>query len=244
MRDEAQIRRFADMARRAQRSGRAQWTRFLSPAEQETARIEARREGVELFGFGGAEGAERRICAFSPEEVEGDDKLGCVRISWNERYSKIGHRDLLGAVLALGMDREHFGDIYIDQNQAYLFLTREMARILPGELTRAGNATVSVEECEIPETMKENSAGEEIRSTVASLRLDAVLGSVFRLSRGNAAELVHQGRVQVNHQLEMRPDRQLTEGAVLSVRGMGRGVLSEVGGMTKKGRISIVLLRY
>lgn len=244
MRDEAQIRRFADLARRAEKSGRSQWTRFLSPAEQELARIEARREGVELYTFGGAESAERRMCAFSPEETDAEEKIGCVKISWDHRYAKIGHRDLLGSVLALGMEREHFGDIYLQEDCAYLFLTREMAKILPGQLSRVGNASVDVEECEIPEELKQNSAGEEIRATVASLRLDAVLGSGFRLSRGNAAEVIRQGRVQLNYVLEMRPDRQVPEGAVISVRGMGRCVLGEIGGQTKKGRISIVLLRY
>ena len=86
--------------------------------------------------------------------------------------------------------------------------------------------------------------GSAIRATVASLRLDALLCVLWRLPRTRAAELVSSGRVQVDHQMELRPDRQLQAGAKISVRGLGRGILSEIGGKTKKDRISVTLLRY
>jgi len=71
-----------------------------------------------------------------------------------------------------------------------------------------------------------------------------VLGVVWRLSRTRAAELVSSGRVQVNHRIEIRPDAKVSQGAVLSVRGMGRARMHEIGGHTKKDRISVTLLRY
>ena len=80
--------------------------------------------------------------------------------------------------------------------------------------------------------------------TVAALRLDAVLGAAWDLSRGKAAELVASGRVQVDYLPELRPDRHLHEGAVLSVRGLGRAKIAEIGGKTKKDRVGVMLLRF
>ena len=83
-----------------------------------------------------------------------------------------------------------------------------------------------------------------IRDTVSSLRLDAVAASGFSLSRGKAADLIASGRVQLNHRECVKPDHAVAQGDVLSCRGLGKCVLTEVGGPSKKGRILIVLERY
>ena len=85
---------------------------------------------------------------------------------------------------------------------------------------------------------------EEVRDTVSSLRLDAVAASGFSLSRGKAADLIASGRVQLNHRECVKPDHAVAQGDVLSCRGLGKCVLTEVGGPSKKGRILIVLERY
>ena len=83
-----------------------------------------------------------------------------------------------------------------------------------------------------------------IRDTVSSLRLDAVASSGFSMSRGKAADLISSGKVQLNHQECLKPDRPVNEGDTLSCRGFGKCVVKEVGGPSKKGRIMIVLERY
>ena len=83
-----------------------------------------------------------------------------------------------------------------------------------------------------------------LRDTVMSLRLDAVLAGGFSLSRTRAAELIRSGRVQVNHQDCLKADRTVAQGDVLTVRGLGRCVLREVGGLSKKGRTAVTLERY
>ena len=86
--------------------------------------------------------------------------------------------------------------------------------------------------------------GKTVRDTVASLRLDAVLGSGFSLSRGRASELIAAGRVSLNGCECLKPDRLLTQGDILSVRGQGRLILREVGGLSKKGRFYITVERF
>ena len=84
----------------------------------------------------------------------------------------------------------------------------------------------------------------EVRDTVSSLRLDAVASSGFRLARGKAAALIGSGRVQLNWRECVKPDKLLEAGDVVSARGFGKFELAEVGGLTRKGRISIVLQVY
>lgn len=95
------------------------------------------------------------------------------------------------------------------------------------------------EDLEVPQAQVKT-----VRDTVSSLRLDAVAASAFGLSRGRAAELIAAGRVSLDHAACLKPDKQVGQGAVLTARGLGKAKLIEVGGLTKKGRVGIVIERY
>lgn len=241
--DRTIARRMAELAQRAARTGVAQVAWFLSPAEQAQAEISARQEGVCLYAAGGVPDAERRVVAFAEEDWEPAWPIICLRATWHGRYGAPTHRDFLGAVMAMGIGREKVGDLFIGEGEAHLFVLRDMGQYIAANLERVGNTPVRMEVLsEWPQLAA--AEGTEVRATVASVRLDAVLGAVWNLSRGRAAELVASGRVQVDHRPELRADRQLEEGATLSVRGMGRAKLIEIGGKTRKGRIGVTLLRF
>lgn len=237
-------KRMSELAQRAVKTGRTQFTSFLSPAEQQQAQICAKQAGAAFYRYSGFEEAERRVAAFTDSFEEPEDwPVVCVKLKWDKRFDSIGHRDILGSLMSLGMDRALTGDIVVETGTAHVFALPAAAKRICAELFQAGGAPLHVELLdEIPALNAQE--GTPVRGTVASMRLDAVLDLAFRLSRGRAAEAVKAGHVQVDHILELRPDRKLTEGSVLSVRGMGRAVIAEVGGQTKKDRTSVTLLRY
>lgn len=242
--DRSAEKRLMELATRAERTGIPQYTGFLTPAEQRQADVCARAAGCAMTLCGGPEGAERQVAAFTDTADDPlDFPIACLQVRWDARYGSLGHRDLLGAVLGLGIAREKIGDLYVQEGVAYLFALREMAAYLDGALTQAGRTPISLQPLE---DWPDLSAGEgtTVRATVMSVRLDAVLGAAFGLSRAKAAALIASGRVQVNHLPEERSDAKLSQGAVLSVRGMGRARLDEIGGQTKKGRTGIALTRY
>jgi len=241
--DRACEKRLTELAERTARTGVPCFTGFLSPAEQAEAEICAKKAGVSLLTFGGAEGAERRVAVFFEEERPTEWPIFCLCVRWNRKYGVCGHRDLLGSLLGLNISREKLGDLFVGDGEAHVFVLRDMARYVEGSLMRVGSVPVTVERAEEIPALS-GGQGSAIRATVASLRLDALLCVLWRLPRTRAAELVSSGRVQVDHQMELRPDRQLQAGAKISVRGLGRGILSEIGGKTKKDRISVTLLRY
>ena len=144
------------------------------------------------------------------------------------------------SLMALGMDRSLFGDLMVEDGTAYLLAMPEAAKSLQDEWHEAGHTAIRVRLLDAPPQFTPPQ-GAQMRDTVASLRLDCVLAAGMSLSRARAAEIIRQGIVQRNHTPEERVDTLLEAGDLLSIRGFGRIRLTEIGGRTRKDRISIQL---
>ena len=227
-------------AERADRLGRAVADRFVTGEERAWAVHEARQAGVEVAFDGGWADAERVQVCFYPGGDEPAFTAVWLDVRWPSKFVRCDHRDLLGSLMALGMDRSFFGDLIALEDHAYLLALPEIADRLPVEWQKAGSAPLTIRALEQPPEI-EAPQGAMLRDTVPSLRLDAILASGMKLSRARAAELIREGAVAVDHSQEMRTDRALSEGQLLSVRGFGRIRLREVGDMTRKERLPILL---
>ena len=241
------------------------WTDFLTPAEAAEADDVCRGlcagSDVEWSLEGGYEDAERRICVLRPKDPWGDgspadawnngvgaaaDPSGdgpiCVlRISIPKGSPKLTHRDYLGSLLGLGIERHVTGDILVREDGADAVVLSDMAEYMAQNLTSVGRASVSCEVLDISQLVAGQQLTKEIRDTVASLRLDSVCASAFRTARGKAQDAIKAGLVSVNGRQCLKPDTELSEGDRISCRGKGRAVLAEVGGRTRKDRITITL---
>lgn len=232
--------RLRQQAERADRLDMAVTGRFLTGEERGRAVHEARQCGVEVAFDGGWPDAERVQACFYPAWAEPVFTGVWMEIRWPVRFARCEHRDLLGSLMGLGMDRAYFGDLIAREDGAWLFTLPEIARRLPFEWQKAGSVPLTVRELtEAP--LIEPPRGEHMRETVSSLRLDAVLAGGMRLSRAKAAEMIRQGLVAVDHAVEERIDRMLQEGSLLSIRGFGRIRLLTVGEPTRKDRLPIEL---
>ncbi|MFQ9916929.1 MAG: RNA-binding protein [Flavonifractor plautii] len=160
------------------------------------------------------------------------------------RRPKLTHRDFLGSILGLGLDREKVGDLLVGDGRCDVLALEEVADFLVFHMEQAGRVKLKCSPLPLDRLEPPAVETRTIRDTVSSLRLDAVAASGFSLSRGKAADLIASGRVQLNHRECVKPDHAVAQGDVLSCRGLGKCVLTEVGGPSKKGRILIVLERY
>ena len=222
-------------------------TPFLSEAQQEacTRLLNASHHPRHLFA-GGYPDAERKICALLPDWQESDDfepPYTALRCRW-QSGEKLTHRDFLGSILGQGIEREKVGDILVGEGVCDILVMRELCPYLLQNLTGAGRARLRVEEIPLTALEPPVKKVKVIHDTVNSLRLDAVLSTGFSLSRGKAGELVSAGRVEVNHTLCLKADRPVAQGDVLTCRGLGKCVLTEVSGLSKKGRTIITMERY
>ncbi len=226
-------------------------TQFLSPAQQASlSDLLAACGHPRHFFFGGYEGAERQICVFLPDWQEQEDWLsdpdGCLsalRCTF-PRDTRLTHRDILGSLMGLGITRELLGDILQGEDGWHLLAMTDAVPILLSQWESAGRWKVRLAPIALSALTVAPPQVRTIRDTVATLRLDAVLASGFSLSRGKAADLVSAGRVSLNHRECTKCDRAVAQGDVLTCRGLGKCVVTEVQGQSRKGRIMIVLERY
>lgn len=223
-------------------------TGFLSPRELEMARyLFGEQEG--LVSFGGYEAAERRMLCYLPEYLEPDwlycedSPVVCLRATFYEGDSP-SHRDFLGALMGSGISREAVGDICVDKGSCDFFVTAELAAYLLQSFSAAGRVKLRLTQIPLQDAHIPEPEIKELRDTLASLRLDSVIASGFRMGRSLAASYVSSGKAAIDGLPCEKADKQVSEGSCVSVRGLGKIKLYSVNGQTKKGRISVVIHRY
>ena len=223
-------------------------TAFLSPRELEMCRyLFGDLEG--LSPFGGYEGAERQMLCYLPDYLDAsalydeDSPIVCLRATFYEGDSP-SHRDFLGALMGAGISRECIGDICVGKGSCDFFATAEIAPYLLQNFTGAGRVKLRLSQIPLNEASIPEPEVKEIRDTLASLRLDSVISSGFRIGRSLAAQYVTSGKVAIDGLPCEKPDKPVAEGMKISVRGLGKIKIHSVNGQTKKGRISVVIHRY
>ena len=222
-------------------------TVFLSPREQRLAQAMLNAAGIRTgYVFdGGCGEAERKILVFLPawmEEPAGDE-LVFLRAAFHGEES-LTHRDILGSLMGLGVTRERVGDILVSPHSADIVAAPSLRDFFLREWTQAGRVKLTVTEIGREELRLPQAQVKVIRDTVPSLRLDAVAAAAFSMSRGRAAELIATGKVNLDHVPCLKGDKPVAEGAVLTARGFGKAKLTQVGGLSKKGRVGITVERY
>lgn len=227
-------------------------TGLLDSHEQAIALAAARHEpaGVRTFMYGGYEGAERRMLVCVPADLPMSDEeavsglLEVLRVEKPAISRSLSHRDYLGSMLGLGIDRSVTGDILVRDDGADIIVMPEISDFLLREYRQVGRTVVKVSSAPIEELIIPDVRTEIVKDTVPSLRLDNVAASAFRISRAKAAEAIRAGLVSVDHIECLKTDARLEEGSILVLKGKGKAILSEIGGESKKNRIWIKIERY
>ena len=223
-------------------------TCFLSSRELEMAKfLFGEPEG--LFAFGGYPDAERKMLVYLPEYLESDTLMEdgspcvCLRAVFFEGDSP-SHRDFLGALMGCGISRETVGDICVGKGSCDFFVTADIAPYLLQNFTSAGRTKLRLQQVPLSEASIPEPEVKEIRDTLASLRLDSVISSGFRIGRSLASQYVTSGKAAIDGLPCEKPDKMVSEGMKVSVRGLGKLKLQAVNGKTKKDRISVIIYRY
>lgn len=223
-------------------------TCFLSPRELEMARY-LFGDVPGLYAFGGYADAERKMLIYLPEYLEEDalydpdNPCVCLRASFYQADSP-SHRDFLGALMGSGIGRETVGDICVGKSQCDFFVTAEMAPHLLQSFTSAGRTKLHLSQIPLTQAQIPEPEVREIKDTLASLRLDSVISSGFRIGRSLASQYISAGKASIDGLPCEKPDKPVAQGSRVSVRGLGKIRLVQINGKTKKDRISVVIHRY
>lgn len=246
--EELLAKRIQDLAGLADRTGRVTFTDFLNLNEQNILHQTLQKfSWIRGETFGGYEGAERQIAAFVPDAFSYPPAypITCIRITpLNRRFAEeLSHRDILGALMRLGIERSKMGDIALCQEESFLFCHQDMAEVIRGDLTRIRHTSVKCELCDLTGFHYQPKL-QPLRGSVASVRLDAVMAVAFQASRSSLLSLIGGGYVFVNGRLVTSNGYALKEGDIISARGYGKFRFDGAVGQTKKGRCMVEIQKY
>ena len=242
-------KRFLELARKSFNAGIFTFTDFLGLAEQSAfSEIKKELRGIKSEALGGAEGAERVMIRFGSAEELGYELPFPISIIKAEPVSqkyadKLTHRDFLGAILNLGIERDTLGDIVIIDNVGYIFAKEDIASYIADSLAKVKRTDMKV--C-VTDTLPEGELYRTEQKTVqvSGERLDAVIAKVFSLSREDAQALFKKRLVFADGRQIDSPSYTPKENEKISVRGHGRFIYIGTQSLSKKGKLNLMVKRY
>lgn len=241
--------RLKDLAGKSYHQNIYTFTDFLGLSEQDAFwQMEKEFQGTGFQLWGGREQADRVMVRFgNPKELgyEVPFPLSCIYVKpLNQKFADdLSHRDFLGALMNLGIERGTLGDIIVGEKQAYLFCLENMAPYVRDHLTQVKHTQVS---CTITEDFRDLPQEKPARELVqvASPRVDAVLAKVYRLSREDSLQLFRSGKVFVDGRACENNSRILKGGEAVNARGYGKFLFLGEKGETRKGKINVEVAVY
>ncbi len=248
-------KRLMDLSKQADRRGIVLFSDFLNLNEQNICQQNQKFFETKIQSFGGTDFAERQIIAFIPDalcyEMNFSSKdlleypITAIKIEpVHPKFAeKFGHRDVLGALMHLGIERGKIGDIYMNEDACYFICEKSIADFFITNLDKIKHTAVKLSRTSLKE-LKSVQKLKEMDGIVTSNRLDSMIACVFKLSRSQALELLRAGKVFVNGKEILNPSYEVKENEIVSLRGLGRFLFSGEVGTTGKGRIKIKYKLY
>ena len=216
---------------------------FLTAAEQELVKIEAKKYPTILLKFdGGMQNAEYRKAIILPYELDISNQITILKISYNKKYLNLTHRVLLGSLMHLGISRDRVGDIMIDDADAYVAVSDSVSDFIINELKSISHQSVSV--CKTDQEIILMDKGIDKTIFVASNRLDAIISASYNISREESSFLIDKEMVKVNQKIAIKSFQNLNPCDIISVAHKGRIKILETSGLSRSGRIIIKVKIY
>ncbi len=238
--------RFKELAEKSYRENVYTFSSFLGLSEQDLFwQIEREISYAGYKFWGGSEDTDRKIVRFGKSEEFGYEEeypITCIHMKpFIAKFSDaFSHRDFLGALMNLGIERSTIGDISVGEKEGYLFCTNTIAEYICDNLTKVKHTNIK---CEIVNQMADIPRQEpkEERVLVSSARIDGVIAKVYNVSRSESIDLFRSKKIYVNGRLNENNSQTLKQKDVVNVRGYGKFIYEGVEYETKKGKSNILI---
>lgn len=241
-------KRFIDLSRMSYERGTYTFTDFLTLAEQSEIFSCVKELYTSYEIYGGYDGSERCMIRFGREDDLGyveEYPMKCIHIKpiAAKFAEELGHRDFLGSLMNIGIERHKLGDIIVANKSAYVFAHEQVVPVILDEITRIRHTTVMAS---VVDNMSEFPAPklEQVNIQVHSERIDAIIAKAYNLSRSQAAEVFLAGKVFISGKLMENESHQVKADDLISVRGFGRFIYRGVSSTTKKGNLNVIIEKY
>ncbi|SHF05599.1 YlmH/Sll1252 family protein [Clostridium fallax] len=244
LKDEDDISSLYNKYLAAKKSGRRIVTNyFYAPNIYDKLKVNSNKLSLSVESYGGVEDAEKRLIAFNYEDSIENWPLICIKIITPKKFNNLSHKDYLGAIMALGIERGKFGDLRVKENQCYIMILEEIGWYVVSNLTKIGKLGCT---CQVVEDLKEIPLLEFDNLTIqsSSYRLDSIVSALTKKSRKDSVELISSGMVMVDY-LEIRNKSfEVKENNRVTIRKCGKYIIKELLGETKSGRYKILVNKF
>ena len=237
--------RLSDSVRQVLNRNVPKFVGFLDESGAAVGVQAARNAQVKYMLYGGYEGAEKVFFGAFPDWCEPEaEQFPIVKLKIVNKGKRIlSHRDILGALMSQGIERDTVGDILPDEKNSVVFVSVTIAEHIIANVSKIADCGVEITVDE-SDYLPRSTDFTELTDTVASLRLDCVIAAITGVSRGKATEFVESGMVAVNGLEMIKVSREISVGDVLTVRRKGRFIIDSAADVTKKGRIVLKYRKY
>lgn len=236
-------KRLLDLSRQADRKNIVTFSDFLNLNEQNIYHSTERELYTQTKMYGGYDGAERQMVAFIPDALmfSWDYPIRCILAS--PQYPKyaetLTHRDLLGALINLGIDRGKLGDIVCRDGSYYIFCEENLHTFIMDHLTKVKHTVMTLTVMTETTDVSFCPEFEEVDELIASNRIDCIIAKAYHFSRSEAAEYLSGERVFVNGRCMTNCNHSCESGDIVSVRGKGRFIFETSQTLSKKGKLKV-----
>ena len=177
--------------------------------------------------FGGFDDAERKKAKIiSNEYYDVDYDIVCLKAKFNNKFNKVEHRNILGAVHNLGINFNRFGDIIVLENEVYIFVDEEIADYIAMEFTKAGRVNLDFKRVDLTEVGIEKKY-EDFEIVSSSFRIDSIVAKITNKSRSKVKEFLEQDFIKLNHVILRNGEKTCTPDDIISIRKYGRYVVKD-----------------
>ena len=215
---------------------------FYPPNVINTLKDMKELEYIDMKFLGGFEESERKLIGFNSEDYY-DMPYSILKLKCKSKFHNLTHRDFLGAIVSLGIVREKFGDLIVEDNEAYIPVINEVASYIVNNLTSVANTSCEVSIVDNVEEMPKVNF-EDVDIISSSLRMDCMVSAITRVSRSNSEKLIKEGRVLLNYSPSLEKSKEISMGDVITIRGYGKFKVFKVLGNSSSGRIKMRIKKY
>lgn len=236
------MKHICDLSERAYNQNRPCFSDFLTLSEQSVILNTFKGPIFPQF-YGGYDMAERKIAVFSEQDIDAPACWLEICPTYPKYAEKLTHRDFLGSILGLGLERSCIGDLLIENTSAYVYCLTRVKAFIEQELTLVRHTQVTVHEI-LPQAFSITPKLEILKGSVSSIRLDAVISLAFHLSRSQSCLLIESGQVFINGRLNTSNGAALKDGDKISVRHKGKFIFVDSQNKSKKNKCIIEIHKY
>ena len=241
------VRKIADKALYVHKNYMTAITEFINPYVAELCIPIIKNYNIKYEIFPSYEHCERKVFILYPdysETLDEDEYITGIRI-WNKsKFKKLYHKDYLGALMSLGIERSKTGDIYVYDDYGDILVHSDIADYIIYNLDKIGNSKIQVEKIKLNQVDFKEQEHEIMNIISSSMRIDNIVKHLTKSSREKSSILVKSGSVKNNHIPEDKVSAELKEGDLLSISRAGRFKIYKINGTTKSGKLKIQIKHY